>query len=265
MTLAPTLLVLCGAALPTAIVAPIVVSTARGYVRAAVGRRARRDACPFEDDDDERRPLVREVADVLRESLSVVRVSLSRSPRAWRAAAVRPGRGPIVLLVPDRPAFAGGMTPLGLRLERDLDASVHLERRGPARDVASRAARIADDVSTLAAGARGRTVLLVGHGAGGLVARRAAAALRLPGIRLLTLGTPHADTAKRDLLVDRVEVVNVYSLHDAVVDPPERAYLPGAYNVALRDEGHFGLLLGARPRTIVLESLADLAPHAAVS
>ena len=81
----------------------------------------------------------------------------------------------------------------------------------------------------------------------------------------MTLATPHGDTGKRDPLVDRIDFVNVYSLHDAVVDPPERAYLPGAYNVALRDEGHFGLLLGTRPHTIVLESLADLAPHAAVS
>jgi hypothetical protein len=84
-------------------------------------------------------------------------------------------------------------------------------------------------------------------------------------LRVLTLATPHADAGARDPLVDRIDVVNVYSLHDAVVDPPERAYLPGAYNVALRDEGHCGLLLGARPHTIVLESLADLAPHAAVS
>jgi hypothetical protein len=170
-----------------------------------------------------------------------------------------------VLLLPDRPAFAGGMTPLGVRLERDLDASVHVEPRGGGRDMASRAARAADTVSALAAQGRGRPVLLVGHGAGGLAARRAAAALRVPGLRLVTLGTPHGDTGKRDPLVDRIDVVNVYSLHDAVVDPPERAYLPGAYNVALKDEGHFGLLLDPRPHTVVLESLADLAPHAAVS
>jgi len=264
VTIAPTLLVLCGAALPTAIVA----STARGYVRAAAGRRARRDACPFEDDDDEQRPLAREVVDVLRESVALVRAlggTLARPPRRWSAGAVRPGRGPIVLLLPDRAAFAAGMTPLGERLERDLDASVHVESRGAGRDTASRAGRAADALAALASAARGRPVLLVGHGAGGLVARRAAAVLRAPGLRVVTLATPHGDTGKRDPLVDRIDFVNVYSLHDAVVDPPERAYLPGAYNVALRDEGHFGLLLGTRPHTIVLESLADLAPHAAVS
>jgi hypothetical protein len=175
----------------------------------------------------------------------------------------------LVLLVPDRPAFAGGMTALGDLLERELDASIHVERRGTGRDAAARATRIAEDVTALATQARGRALLLVGHGGGGLVARRAAGALRLPGLRVLTLGTPHADPETgdqlRDPLVDRIDVVNVYSLHDAVIDPPERAYLPGAYNVALRDEGHCGLLLGARPHTIVLESLADLAPHAAVS
>jgi hypothetical protein len=264
VTLAPMLVVLCGAALPTAILA----STARGYVRAAAGRRARRDACPFEDDDDERRPLAREVLDVLRESSAVLRAlagTVSRAPQPWRTAAVRPGRGPLVLLLPDRPTFAGGMIPLGMRFERDLDASVHVEPSGGGRDAASRAERVADMLSALATQGRGRPVLLVGHGAGGLVARRAAAAIRVPGLRLLTLGTPHADTGARDPLVDRIDVVNVYSLHDAVVDPPERAYLPGAYNVALRDEGHFGLLFGGRTQTVLFESLADLAPHVAVS
>ena len=264
MTFAPMLLVLCGAALPTAIVA----STARGYVRAAAGRRARRDACPFEDDDDERRPLAREVLDVLRESGAALRIvtgTLVRAPQSWRAAAVRPGRGPLVLLLPDRQGLAGGMTPLGMRFERNLDASVHLEPRGGGRDTTSRAARVADTLSVLAAQGRGRPVLLVGHGAGGLVARRAAAALRVPGLRVVTLGTPHGDMGARDPLVDRIDVVNVYSLHDAVVDPPERAYLPGAYNVALRDEGHFGLLFSARAHTVLFESLTDLAPHAAVS
>ena len=82
---------------------------------------------------------------------------------------------------------------------------------------------------------------------------------------VVTIATPHGDAGARDPLVDRVDVVNVYSLHDAVVDPPERAYLPGAYNVALRDEGHFGLLFAARSHTVLFESIADLAPHAAVS
>jgi hypothetical protein len=60
-------------------------------------------------------------------------------------------------------------------------------------------------------------------------------------------------------------VTNLYSLHDAIVAPSECAYLPGAYNIALRDEGHFGIVLRRRPYEILRESLADLAPRAVAS
>jgi hypothetical protein len=261
------LLVLC-VALPAGVV---VATTAAAYARAAAGRRARRDGCPFDNDDDAARPLGREILDVLRESVARLRALAAPAlpvPGAWRASALQSGRGPIVLLVPERPALAATMTALGRRLARALDASIHLEPRGAARDPSSRAARLLDHAIALGAGGRGRTVLLVGHGTGGLVACRAAAALGLRGLRVVTLATPHRDwgeAAERHRLVDRVEVTNVYSLHDAVVDPPERAYLAGAYNVALRDEGHFGLLFGERPQAILCESLADLTAHAAAS
>ena len=267
MTTAAILLLLCGAAVPAGVVA----FTAGAHVRAAAGRRTRRNACPFEDDDDESRPPLQEVVAVVRESAAVLRVlaaSLAPVPSAWRTGSVRPGRGPVIVLLAERPALAASMIPLGHRLARDLDASVHVEPRAAGGDVRSRAVAVVDRLSTMRTDARGRTVLLIGHGAGGLVARHAAGALRLAGLRVVTLATPHRASDEpevRDPLVDRIEVVNVYSLHDAIVDPPARAYLPGAYNVALRDEGHFGLLLGARLHAILIENLADLAPHAAVS
>ena len=260
------LLLLCGA-VPMGVVAAM----AGAYLRAAAGRRTRRDGCPFDNDDDAARPVLREIVDVLRESVALLRALgavWAPVPATWRAATVRAGRGPIVMLLPARPVLAGSMTALGHRLVEELDASIHLEPRGGGSDPHSRAARVVDHVTALTAGARGRTVLLVGHGTGGLVARRAAAALRLPGLRLVTLATAHRgrdEPEARDPVVDRIEVVNLYSLHDPFVDPPARAYLPGAYNVALRDEGHFGLLLGARLQGILRENLADLAPHAAVS
>ena len=260
MTAAGAIALLCAAALPAGIVA----STAHAYRRAAAGRRARRDACPFENDDDDARPLAREIADVLRESGARLRACaglLRPVPRRWRARAIQPGAGPIVVLVAARSMQVGSMAPLGHRLARDLDASIHVEPRGGG-DTATRALRVADHVSMLAAMAPKRPMLLVGHDAGGLVVRRAATTLRLPNLRVVTLATPHRGAGDGDDLVD---VVNIYSLHDARIDPPERAYLAGAFNVALRDHGHVGLLRAAQPYTILCESLADLAPHAAAS
>jgi pimeloyl-ACP methyl ester carboxylesterase len=208
--------------------------------------------------------------DVLLESGAQLRAfgtMLMPVPRQWRALILQPGAGPIVLLVGERGLPRGSMASLGHRLARDLDASIHLEPRGGG-DTATRATRVAAHVLALAAEAPDRAVLIVGHGAGGLVARRAATTLRLPILRVVTLATPHCEADEpdaRDPLVDRIDVVNIYSLHDARIDPPERAYLAGAFNVALRDHGHFGLLRGERPYTILCESLADLAPHAAAS
>ena len=260
------LALLCGA-VPSAVVG----STALAYARAAAGRRARRNACPFEDDDDERRPLAREIADVVRESgvlLHALGTIVRPAPRPWRSAAIRAGTGPVVVLVGEHRLLGGSMAGLGRRLARDLDASIHVEPRGVGNDTTTRAARVADQVVALAASSPARALLLIGHGAGGLVAHRAAAAVRLPRLRLVTLGTAHRqgdELDARDRLVERTEVINVYSLHDARIRPADRAYLPGAFNVALRDHGHFGLLHAERPYVIVCESLADLAAHAAAS
>jgi hypothetical protein len=267
VTAASAIALLCAAALPAA----VVVSTARAYLRAAAGRRSRREACPFENDDDEARPLTREISDVVRESGARLRAFgtiLMPMPRQWRGSAIEPGAGPIVLLVAERRVLVGSMASLGHRLARDLDASIHVEPGGIGSDTATRASGVAAHVMALAASAPERAVLLVGHGTGGLVARRAATTLRLPILRVVTLATPHREADEpegRDHLVDRLDVVNIYSLHDALIVPAERAYLAGAFNVALRDHGHFGLLHGERPYTILCESLADLAPHAAAS
>jgi hypothetical protein len=246
----------------------VVACMAYAYARAAAARTDRRDACPFEDDDDEARPFVREAVDVVRESAALLRLlGAALLPAGGATAAVHPGSGPVVVLLPERGLPARSLARLGRQLARDLDASV-LFGPGGFADEHTRADRAAATVSALAGWTSGRALLLVGHGAGGLVARRAAAVLRHPALRVVTIATAHVapDRANaRDSLVDRIEVVNLYSLHDAIVAPPERAYLPGAYNMALRDEGHFGLVLGARPYELLRESLADLVPHAAAS
>jgi hypothetical protein len=242
----------------------VVAQTARAYGVAAAGRRQRRDACPFDDDDDDARPLVREIVDVVRESGALVVLLLSGLrplPRAWRGDRPRPGDGPLVVLVPERGLPVGSLASLGRRFASDLGASVHVEPRGGG-DEHVRADRLADRLTALAATAPGRPIVLIGHGAGGRVARRADASVRLPGLRLVTIATAHA-TADTASAAERPDAINLYSLHDAIVAPATRAYLPGAYNIALRDEGHFGLVLAARPYVLLRESLADVLPSAA--
>ncbi len=241
----------------------VVVGTARAYGAAAAGRRDRRDACPFEDDDDEARSLAREAVDVLRESAALVVLVLSAFrplPRGARARTAPPGIGPLVVLVPERHLPRGSLLWLGARLARDLCASLHVEPRRAADD-RLRAARLAEHLESLAATAVGRPIFVIAHGAGGAAARRAIVAIGRPGMRLVTIATAHVgpDAPPTPAAVPP-ETVNLYSLHDAVVAPPDRAYLAGAYNIAVRDEGHFGLVLGARPYALVRESVVDPAP-----
>lgn len=241
------------------------------HARAALIRRRRREACPFEDDDDEARPLAREVVEVLRESVAyawTVAMRLRPKPARWRALDAVGGDGPVVVLVPEQGFPLASLAPLGHRLADDLDATVRGAPGSTWDGEQTRADRLAEHLSTLAAHARGRPLLAIGHGEGGLVARRAAAVLRLPGLRVVTIATAHRPATAsdaRDPVVDRVDVLNLYSLHDAIVVPAERAYLPGAYNVALRDEGHIGLVLAARPYAILLEGITGLLPQAAAS
>jgi hypothetical protein len=241
------------------------------HARAAMIRRRRREACPFEDDDDEARPLAREVVEVVRESVAHARAMAARlmpKPSGWRRHDAVGGSGPVVVLVAEHGFPLASLAPLGRRLARDLDATVRVAHGSTWDDERTRADRLADDLSTLTMHAHGRPLLAIGHGEGGLVARRAAAVLRLPALRVVTIATAHRagdEPGARDPVVDRVDVLNVYSLHDATVVPAGRAYLPGAYNVALRDEGHIGMVLARRPYAILLEAIAGLLPRAAAS
>src|SRR5690349_11006564 len=94
-----------GAALASVPLLATLAVVAVGYGRAAAARRRAREACPFEDDDDVARPLARELADVVREALAVLRAETSGAwnsvPPAWRSGAVAAGRGPIVVLLPE--------------------------------------------------------------------------------------------------------------------------------------------------------------------
>src|SRR5204863_8305427 len=115
--------------------------------------------------------------------------------------------------------------------------------------------RVVDHVAALRLGAPGRPLLLVGHGAGGDVAHRAATDLDAEAVHVVALGAPHGGAESPAPRTTCANVVNLYSLHDAWIVPPERAYLAGAFNVALRDVGHFRLVVGRRAYTLLQEHL----------
>jgi hypothetical protein len=249
------------AAVVTAPLAATLGMNAWRSIVAGAARRTRRDTCPFENDDDAARPLAAEVADVVVESavlVGLVLAGLFPSPLAWRAP-LTAGAAPLVVLLPEWGLPLASLTALGRRLERALGADVRLEpRRHPWTSIAARAERLADFVAAARALAPARPLLLVGHGAGGLVARRAAVAA--PGARVVTLATAHEASAGA-----AADTLSIYSLHDPFVTPPERAYLAGGFNVALRDAGHFRIVSTPRPAEIVVENLDDLVPHAVAS
>jgi hypothetical protein len=89
------------------------------------------------------------------------------------------------------------------------------------------------------------------------VARAAALGLRDGArVRVVTLATPHgADAGAPAPPAGRLRLLSIYSLHDALVTPPERAYVSGAFNVAVRDDGHFGIVRSPRTAEILREAL----------
>lgn len=119
---------------------------------------------------------------------------------------------------------------------------------------------------------------LVGFGLGGLVARYCVRRHRVPGVRrLLTLGTPHLGTfaapplaglsrlrpdseflhqlAAADRAPQQFEATAVQSEFDATILPYDNGYYPAAFNVSVRDTGHFTLLFSRRIFALVAENL----------
>lgn len=122
-------------------------------------------------------------------------------------------------------------------------------------------------------------VHLVGFGIGGLVARYCVRRHRVVGVRrLITVGTPHQGTllappypatlaclrpasalltqlAAADRAPEQFEATAIQSEFDATILPPQNAYYPAAFNVTVRDTGHFTLLFSRRILGLVLENL----------
>ena len=122
-------------------------------------------------------------------------------------------------------------------------------------------------------------VHVVAYGAGGLVAREC---LRRFGggdaKRLLTVGTPHQGTmlvsptwpalgwlhpaspflahlGAEDPVPHRHDPTAIASEFDATILPPECADYPMAFNIAVRDAGHFAMLFSPRVFTLLVENL----------
>jgi len=102
-----------------------------------------------------------------------------------------------------------------------------------------------------------------------------------PGVvhQFITLGTPHRGTfgmisrigrfrlahpssdflrgvAEQDPVPRRYDTIAISSELDAWVVPNDAAYYPGAFNIAVRDVGHFALLLSKRVAELAAENLA---------
>jgi hypothetical protein len=96
--------------------------------------------------------------------------------------------------------------------------------------------------------------------------------------QMMTLGTPHQgtlgllsrfntfrfarpdssflrDLAEQDPVPRRFDAIAISSELDALVVPNDAAYYPGAFNIAVRDVGHFTLLLSQRIVDLVAENL----------
>jgi hypothetical protein len=240
------------AAVPLAAGAFGVVVAAHLAAQAAVTRAMRRQdaACPFEDDDHQPLPLGAGVLLAVGESCRLVATgfgTLRPLPRTRGAGT------PVVLLVaPPLPRAAMR------RLARHLGGSGRpvTVLCAPRRRYDERAgARLASAIER----ARGRAAVLdvVAHGASApFVLRLLATSLGATlGVRaVVAVGARLAAVAAPP----RVELLSIYSLDDVWLQPPDAGYHARAFNVAVRGEGHVGLLRSARAMAIVAENLVPL-------
>ena len=122
---------------------------------------------------------------------------------------------------------------------------------------------------------------LVGFGLGGLVARYCVRRHSVPGVRrVITLGTAHRGTMlappwplalaqlrpdspflahlnAADRAPQQFESTAIQSEFDATVLPADNGYYPAAFNVTVRDTGHFALLFSRRIFELIVENLQD--------
>jgi len=258
--------------------AVVVIVTAL-QVAAARARRAREQACPFDDPDEHLRP-GDELLLVVSECAHALAALLTTPFVRWRAARAHDA-GTRVVVVQAPGALAGVAAPLLRRLRAAGCRPLLLTP--PWRD---REATLAWLTVRLAAvrHAGDEPLDVVALGRAGLYVRAVVARHgRRAGIgRLLTVGTPHGGTraggwppcswllasarpgsplvatgADAAALTGVRECLAFGSEHDALVEPPDAAYWPGAFNVRVGGVGHFGLAASPRIFALVRENLLD--------
>lgn len=174
----------------------------------------------------------------------------------------------------------GALFVLGRRLAERGFAVVFFSSAFPPDDIPAAAQKLRRLLTTLQE-ERAGPVHLVGFGLGGLVARYCVRRHPVPGVRrVLTLGTAHGGTrlaprhpaflaqlrpespllaqlAAADRAPEQFEATAIQSELDATVLPPENGDYPAAFNVAVRDTGHFSLLFSKRIFGLVAENLGE--------
>jgi hypothetical protein len=230
----------------------VVAAHLAAHATVARAMRRRGAACPFENDDHQPLPLGSVLRLAVAESVHLVAAVLG----ALRPLPRTRGAGtPVVLLVAPplpRAAMRGLAQHLG-----GMGRPVAVVR-APRRRYDERAgARLASAIERARGGAP--TLDVVAHGASApfmlrLLATPLGATLGVRtvvavGARLTAVAAP-----------PRVELQSIYSLDDVWLQPPDAGHHPGAFNVAVRGEGHIGLLRSGRATAIVAENLEPLDP-----
>lgn len=264
------------------VVLVIVTSVAILHVEAARARRRREHDCPF-DDQEEHLGAGDELVLFVGECVLALAAVLATPLVRLRGARARDA-GTRLVVVQAPGALAGAAAPLLMRLRGEGHRPLLLAP--PLRDVETTLAWLTVRLGA-ARHASGEPLDVVALGRAGLYVRALIARHgRRAGVgRLLTVGTAHGGTdaahwppfdwlleparpgrplvaigADASTLPGVRECLAFASEHDALIEPPDAAYWPGAFNIRVRGLGHLGLVASPRIFDLVRENLLEAEP-----